>query len=74
MEDGSGRITSRPLTSSTEQEDASIRQASTGFVAWVSGFINRVIGLLENLPEEKEADQGSRGGSSTEGKLVALVE
>lgn len=51
-------IEDAPVALSTEEEDAILRDSTSGFANWVSGFIRRVILLLENLPEE-DASSGS---------------
>jgi proteasome activator subunit 4 len=49
---------------SKKDEDALLRETTRTFADWVTGFIRRVIRLLENLPEE------GQGGGDTEGRGV----
>lgn len=51
---------------SRKEEDAILKQSTSGFADWIASFIRRVILLLENLPEEG-ADGTPRGGE-TEGR------
>ena len=46
-----------------KEEDALLRETTAGFTDWISNFINRVILLLDNLPEEG-TDGTLRGGES----------
>lgn len=49
------------------QEDLLVRDTTGSFVDWVTSFVDRVIRLLENLPDEGE--NGSASGAS-EGELI----
>ena len=51
---------------STEEEDAALVDTCSNFADWVAAFLQRVILLFENLPEE-----GSSGGQ-TEGPYIPL--
>ncbi|TDL28808.1 ARM repeat-containing protein [Rickenella mellea] len=53
------------------EEDALLKESTTGFADWISNFIRRVIVLLENLPEE--STDGSRAGGETEVQVVDAV-
>jgi proteasome activator subunit 4 len=44
---------------SMDEEDASLRESTSGFPDWIANFIRRVILLFDNLPEE--------AGGATEG-------
>ncbi len=52
---------------SDDEEDALLRDSSASFANWVTGFIRRVMVLLENLPEEDAS------GGSTESTVVNSV-
>lgn len=51
-----------------EEEDAMVKDSTASFADWVTGFIRRVIILLENLPEEGAT--GVPTGGASESKLV----
>lgn len=59
---------------SDDEEDALVRDSTSGFAIWVTSFIRRVILLLENLPEEDpSANPGGGGGGTTETTVVDSV-
>lgn len=57
---------------SREQEDNLLRQSTTGFADWIATFFRRVIGLLENLPEEMPGDVPSSNGNDADGTTSIL--
>lgn len=54
---------------SNEEEDVLLIDTTGSFADWVTGFVRRVIQLLENLPEE--GPNGTAGGA-TEGDSECL--
>lgn len=56
---------------SNEEEDRLLRDSTAGFANWVTGFIRRVIVLLENLPDETAP--GSSNGGGTESTVVSAA-
>ncbi|KAG8932798.1 hypothetical protein FRC01_012282 [Tulasnella sp. 417] len=56
---------------SNEEEDRLLRDSTAGFANWVTGFIRRVIVLLENLPDETAP--GSSNGGGTENTVVSAA-
>ncbi|KAG8998807.1 hypothetical protein FRB90_012229 [Tulasnella sp. 427] len=56
---------------SNEEEDNLLRDSTAGFANWVTGFIRRVIMLLENLPDETAP--GSTHGGGTENTVISAA-
>ena len=52
-----------------EEEDAILRDTAGTFADWVAAFLQRVILLFENLPEE--GPNGTAGGA-TEGVFISV--
>ena len=54
---------------SDDDEDALLKDTTSGFAHWIDSFMRRMIQLLENLPEEGE---NSSTGGETEGTTVVV--